>query len=85
MGRITAPFGVKGWVKVHPLTEAAESLLAYPRWWVYRDGEWQEHEVAEARLQSKAVVARLAGCDEREGAARIRERLEVESEQGEAQ
>jgi 16S rRNA processing protein RimM len=73
MGRITAPFGVKGWVKVYPLTEAAKNLLAYPRWWVSRGTDWQEYEVAEARVQSpKAVVARLAGCDEREAAARFR-------------
>jgi 16S rRNA processing protein RimM len=73
MGRITAPFGVKGWVKVYPLTEAAKNLLAYPRWWVRRDAEWQEFEVAEARVQStRAVVARLAGCEDREAAARYR-------------
>ena len=72
MGRITAPFGVKGWVKVHPLTEAAKNLLAYPRWWVRRGADWQEFEVAEARVQSKAVVARLAGCEERDTAARFR-------------
>ena len=73
MGRITAPFGVKGWVKVLPLTAAAKNLLAYPRWWVRRDTEWQEYEVAEARVQSaKAVLARLAGCEEREAAARFR-------------
>ena len=72
MGRITAPFGVKGWVKVHPLTEAAKNLLAYPRWWVRRGADWQEFEVAEAQVQSKAVVARLAGCEERDTAARFR-------------
>lgn len=72
MGRITAPFGVKGWVKVHPLTEAAKNLLAYPRWWVQRGAEWQEYEVAEARVQSAAVVARLAGCEDREAAALFR-------------
>jgi 16S rRNA processing protein RimM len=73
MGRITAPFGVKGWVKVQPLTAAARNLLAYPRWWVGRGADWQEHEVAEAGVQStKAVIARLAGCEEREAAARFR-------------
>jgi len=72
MGRIAAPFGVRGWVKVDPLTAAAQNLLAYPRWWVRRDTGWQEYEVAEARVQTKAVVARLAGCEDREAAARFR-------------
>ena len=34
MGRITVPFGVKGWVKIHPFTETPESLLDYRTWWV---------------------------------------------------
>ena len=72
MGRITAPFGIKGWVKVQPFTAAAKNLLGYPRWWVQRGAEWQEHEVAEARAQLDMVVARLAGCEDRDAAAGFR-------------
>ncbi len=71
MGRIAAPFGVKGWVKVQPFTAAAKNLLGYPRWWVQRGDEWQEYEVAEARAQLEMVVARLAGCEDRDAAAGI--------------
>jgi 16S rRNA processing protein RimM len=73
MGRITAPFGIKGWVKVQPLTAAARNLLAYPRWWLGRGAEWQEYEVAEGKAHSeKLVVARLAGCGDRNAAAGFR-------------
>lgn len=72
MGRIIAPFGVKGWVKVQPFTAAAKNLLGYPRWWVERGAEWQEYEVAEARAQLEMVVARLAGCEDRDAAAGFR-------------
>lgn len=74
MGRIAAPFGVKGWVKVQPLTAQARSLLDYPVWWVERGGEWHRHEVAAARVQANAVVAQLAGCEDREAAAAFRGR-----------
>jgi 16S rRNA processing protein RimM len=72
MGRIAAPFGIKGWVKVQPFTAAAGNLLDYPRWWVRRGAEWQEFEVAEARAQMDMVVARLAGCEDRDAAAGFR-------------
>jgi 16S rRNA processing protein RimM len=72
MGRISAPFGVKGWVRVQPFTAAAKNLLGYPRWWVERGAEWREYEVAEARAQLDAVVARLAGCEDRDAAAGFR-------------
>jgi 16S rRNA processing protein RimM len=69
MGRITAPFGVKGWVKVQPFTGAPESLLAYPQWWIGRNGGWRECRVEEAKVQSGIVVAKLAGSDDRDAAA----------------
>jgi 16S rRNA processing protein RimM len=74
MGRIAAPFGVKGWMKVWPLTAQARNLLDYPVWWVERDGEWHKHEVAGAKVQTSNVVARLAGCEDREAAAAFRGR-----------
>ena len=74
MGRISAPFGVKGWVKVQPLTAQARSLLDYPVWWVERDGGWDRHDIAAARVQSEAVVAQLAGCEDRDAAAVFRGR-----------
>lgn len=74
MGRISAPFGVKGWVKVQPLTAQPRSLLDYPAWWVERDGGWEKHDVAAAKVQSEAVVARLAGCEDRDAAAAFRGR-----------
>ena len=75
MGRISAPFGVRGWVKVQPLTAQARSLLDYPVWWVERDGGWECHEVVAAKVQTAhAVVAQLAGCEDRNAAAAFRGR-----------
>jgi len=72
MGWISAPFGVKGWVKVEPNTAATGNLLAYKTWWVGREGDWREIAVAEARVQGRALVARLEGHDDRDAAAALR-------------
>jgi 16S rRNA processing protein RimM len=61
-------------MKVWPLTAQARNLLDYPVWWVERDGEWHKHEVAGAKVQTSNVVARLAGCEDREAAAAFRGR-----------
>ena len=74
MGRIVAPFGVRGWVKVEIWTAETKSLLAYPKWWVGDGREWQERAVAEARTQGRAIVARLYGCEDRDTAAGLRGR-----------
>jgi 16S rRNA processing protein RimM len=74
MGRITVPFGVKGWVKVHPYTETPESLLAYPKWWVGNEADWQELQVEKAEVHHQSVAAKLAGCEDRDAAALYRGR-----------
>jgi len=74
MGRIAAPFGVKGWLKVQTFTAAADGLLSYRKWWIGSGSDWQERAVAEARVQGPGLVALLAGCADRDAAARLRGR-----------
>jgi 16S rRNA processing protein RimM len=74
MGRISAPFGVKGWVKVEPNTAAARNLLSYKTWWLEERGDWREIAVAEARVHGRAVIAKLEGCYDRDAAAAWRGR-----------
>lgn len=72
MGRVVAPFGVRGWIKVEPYTATVGSLTAYPVWWIGDGAEWREQAVVHARAQGRIVVAQLAGCDDREQAAGFR-------------
>lgn len=72
MGRVTAPFGVKGWFKVYALTAQPGNLCEYPVWWLRRDGEWREMKVAAARVQGNTLVAQFAGIEDREGAAALK-------------
>ena len=73
MGRISAPFGIKGWVKVQPFTAAPESLLAYPVWWIGDEAHWRRCRIEQAQVQSGAVVAKLEGCNDRDAAALFRD------------
>ena len=75
MGRISAPFGVRGWVKVQPNTAAAQNLLAYKTWWVEDRGEWRDLPVAQAKVHGHTVVAKLDGCEDRDAAIALRGKL----------
>ena len=75
MGRISAPFGVRGWVKVQPNTAAAQNLLAYKTWWVEDGGEWRDRSVAQAKVHGRTVVAKLDGCEDRDAAIALRGKL----------
>lgn len=72
MGRIAAPYGVKGWVNVQPDTEALDGLLDYPAWWVEAEGGWRQFTLEDARVQGDHLVAKLAGVDGRDGAFKLK-------------
>lgn len=74
MGRVIAPYGVRGWIKIQPFTAAARNLLAYREWWIDCGGGWQRHCVTQSRLHGDTVVAKLEGCDDRDAASRFRNR-----------
>jgi 16S rRNA processing protein RimM len=71
MGRIAAPYGVRGWVRVVTFTEVPENLLAYSPWYLNRGGHWQEVELLDGREHGKGLVVQLQGCDDRDAAAAL--------------
>jgi len=61
-GRVAGSYGVRGWVKV--VVDEPEVLARQPRWWL----EGAEHVVAETRIHSGKLLARLGGIDSPEQA-----------------
>ena len=65
-GRVAGPYGVRGWVKV--VVDEPEVLAAQPSWWL--DGK--EYPVKAARPHSGKLLAKLAGIENPEQAARLK-------------
>ena len=69
LGRITAHYGLNGWLKVHSDTNPRDNITRFRSWIVSgRQGE-RVVEVEEGRTQGKTIVVRLAGITTREAAA----------------
>jgi len=71
MGRVVAPYGIKGWIKVQPFTQRQGDLLDFPLWWVGLDGAWQSRSIEVAKVHGATVVAKLEGVADREQAAAL--------------
>ena len=74
MGRVASPHGVRGALKVQPLSADPASLLGFSQWWL-RDPDaiaWTPYRVAASRLQSGMIVAELEGLASREAAGVLR-------------
>jgi 16S rRNA processing protein RimM len=72
MGRVTAPFGVKGWVKIYALTAQLGNLLDYPVWWLGHEGDWREMRIVAAKVQGNTLVAQFSGIEDREAAVALK-------------
>ncbi len=68
LGRISAAHGIQGWVRVHSDTDPRENIIAYSPWCLIRGGQHRTWKVNAGRVQGKAVVAKLAGCNDRDSA-----------------
>ena len=73
LGRVGAPWGVKGWVHVDSYTDPPDGILEY-RQWALRlgSGERITRRVLEGRPHSDRLVARLEGIEDRDQAAALR-------------
>jgi 16S rRNA processing protein RimM len=65
VGRITAVFGIKGWVKVHSYTEPQENLFEYHPWFLKTAHGVKQVEIDDARSHGDAFVAHIVGVDDR--------------------
>lgn len=71
LGRIVAPFGVHGWLRVHPFGDDPEAWRKMPQWWLSADVEapgerWKPHGLEAVKIHGDGVVAKLAGIDDRD-------------------
>ncbi len=74
MGRIVAPYGVQGWVKIQPFTETLDSLFDYEHWWIGSPSGWREADIDEARIHGKVIIAKFVDCDGRDAAFALKGR-----------
>jgi 16S rRNA processing protein RimM len=68
MGRVVAPYAVRGWVKLQTFTEYLDSLLDYPVWRIGKDGDRRDFRVLDGKVHGQYLMASLEGVDDRNAA-----------------
>jgi len=68
IGKIGAPYGVKGWVKITSYTDEIEGIFSYSPWYVGENDDGKKCQVDQWRLHSKSLIAKLVGVENRDDA-----------------
>lgn len=76
LGRISAPFGVRGWVKIQVFGDDPQAWAKMPSWWLSHnetaeDAAWQARELAECKPHGKSLIARFEGIEDRNAAEQL--------------
>jgi 16S rRNA processing protein RimM len=65
VGKITAAYGIKGWVKIHSYTDEPGHLFSYKSLLINRGGKLEPIAISNWRQHGKGTVAHIKGCDSR--------------------
>jgi 16S rRNA processing protein RimM len=68
MGRVVAPYAVKGWIKLQTYTEYLDSLLDYEVWRLGRNGNWRDYRLLDGKVHGQTLMASLEGVGDRTAA-----------------
>ncbi len=68
MGRVVAPYAVRGWIKLQTFTEYLDSLLDYPVWRIGKGGDWRDYRVLDGKVHGQYLMASLEGVSDRTAA-----------------
>lgn len=71
MGHIGGIYGVRGWLRVISGTTPRDALFEYDPLYLKQDDQWRPYTVEAAQIHGKGLIVKFAGCEERDGAARL--------------
>jgi 16S rRNA processing protein RimM len=73
LGRVSAAYGIRGWVKVASFTDPPDALLDYSRWLLRRtDGTEVAYALQDAEFDGRNLRVALQGVQDRNGAELLR-------------
>ncbi len=72
IGKIGAPYGVKGWVKINSYTDILDGIFDYAPWLLGQDGQGREFQVDQWRKHNNGLIAKLVGVESRDDAEAIK-------------
>lgn|SRR5574340_421034 len=68
LGRIVAPFGVRGWVKIQPFGDDPLAWRQMSQLWLGHEGHWRVVRLAQLEPHGKGLIGAFVGIDSRTAA-----------------
>lgn len=66
VGKFAAPFGVRGWIKLHSYTQPLDELSNHKLWYVQHQGVWKALKITDSKPHGEYLIAKIDGIDDRD-------------------
>jgi 16S rRNA processing protein RimM len=66
VGKLGAPHGIKGWLKVNSFTDDPEGIFDFSPWLINRQGKCETFEVVDWRRSGKGFIAKFEQINDRD-------------------
>jgi len=63
VGKIGAPFGIKGWLKIISFTDPVTNLTEFDHWFLEKGDHWETITVNGSQAHGKGIIAKLKGLN----------------------
>lgn len=69
LGRLADPYGIRGWIRVHPYADDPLAWRCMATWWIGKDGgPWREIGLQGLKTHGDGLVALFEGVADRDAA-----------------
>jgi len=76
LGRLADPYGIRGWIRLHPFGDDPLAWAEMAVWWLGDDnGPWREIALKGLKQHGDGVVVRFDGVDDRNAAEALKGKL----------
>jgi len=73
LGRLADPYGLQGWLRLHPFGDDPQAWAEMPVWWIGREGgEWREARIKGFKAHGEGLVVLLDGVPDRTAAEALK-------------
>jgi 16S rRNA processing protein RimM len=72
MGRLSSPYGIKGWIRVQSFASSPASIYSHTVWWVNLSSHWFSLELEGTRMHQEDLMVKFSGFDDRDQIAKFK-------------
>ncbi|MEI4259875.1 MAG: ribosome maturation factor RimM [Candidatus Dasytiphilus stammeri] len=66
LGKISSPYGIRGWLKINSYTDKKENILFYQPWIIHLNNEYHEIELEDWKTGQSSFIIKIKGSNTRD-------------------